>query len=167
MKNLHRACYLLAALTFGVSLYLLAQTPQTQVATNGPNAWGIDFCSDHSLQRVVVPISQATGGPTTILSGAAGKRWYVCYLYIHSGASTGNADVGLVEGTGTNCSAVSAGLFGGTTAATQVNLNASGDMINMGNGATTVLTTATAGDNVCFLQSATQQFSGVIVAVNR
>ena len=144
----------------------IAQTPQTSISTNGPNAWGIDFCSDHSLQRVVVPINQAAAGPTTLLTGVPGKQWFVCYLFLSEGVSTGAQNAGLVEGTGTNCSSVSAGMMGGTTAATQPNLSPD-ENFHIGNGAGTMMVTATAGDNVCLVMSGALQMSGVLVAVNR
>lgn len=144
----------------------LAQTPQTTLPLPSPiGKAGVDFCADRTIPKVVVPINQSAAGPTTILAGVAGKSWYVCYLMLHNGTNATPQNVGLVEGTGTNCSVVSAGLYGGTTAATQPNM-AGAEMLIMGNGLSTILVTATAGDNICYLAGGTTQFSGVIVAVN-
>ena len=137
----------------------LAQTPQTTII-------GFDPCADHSLARTIVPINQAAAGPTTILAGVAGKRWYVCFFFIHDSTNAGNQNVGLVEGTGTNCSTVSAGLNGGTTAATLPNLSPTDTML-FGNGSAAVMLTATIGDNICYLAGGSAQYSGVIVAVSK
>lgn len=155
-------CLLLLGLVF----LGLAQAPQTSINTSSANALGVDPCSDHSLSKVFVPINQAAAGPTTILAGVVSKRWYVCYLFLHNGTNATPVNVGMVEGTGANCSSVSAGLYGGATAATNPNL-AGAEMQLMGNGATAVLLTATAGDNICYIASGTTQVAGVLVAVNK
>lgn len=145
---------------------LLAQSPSTSIIPSvGISSLGVDVCSNHSLAKTFVVINQAAAGPTTLLTGVAGKRWYICYFSVHIGTNGGNVNVNLVEGTGTNCSSVSAGMFGGTTAATGPNL-AGTDWMNVGNGTTAVLVTATLGDNVCYISGGTTQVSGALVAVN-
>jgi hypothetical protein len=70
-------------------------------------------------------------------------------------------NIALVEGTGTVCATGTAGMAGGTTAATGWNFAANGGFVN-GGGGFWVFKTATPGDNVCLCLSSTGQTSGVI-----
>lgn len=146
--------------------FLLAQTPSTTIIPSvGVSNAGVDVCSNHSLPKTFVVINQSAAGPTTLLAGVTGKRWYICSFSVHIGTNGGNVNVNLIEGTGTNCSSVSAGMFGGTTAATGPNL-AGTDWMNVGNGTTAMLVTATIGDSVCYIAGGTTQVSGAMTAVN-
>ncbi len=94
-----------------------------------------------------------------IITGASGKQTYICSLVIFSATAQ---SINLIEGTGTTCATGSAGLMGGTTAATGISLAASTG-VSHGNGTGLASFTAAAADNVCLLQSSTGQVSGVIV----
>jgi hypothetical protein len=112
------------------------------------------------------PINNAASATTTtIVPGTSGKKTYVCNIFIAPTATPG-VNLGIVEGTGTNCSTVSAGVIGGTTAATGPNLSANGGFVD-GDGLAAVASTATVGDNLCFAYSAAVQVSGHMVWVQQ
>ena len=70
-------------------------------------------------------------------------------------------NIALVEGTGTTCGTGTAGMAGGTTAATGWNFAANSGLVK-GAGSNWVFKTATAADNVCLLLSSTGQTSGSV-----
>jgi hypothetical protein len=114
------------------------------------NLTGIITC-DHWT-----PISLTAN--TQIITGASAKQTYVCSIAIVAAAAT---NVALVEGTGTTCATGTAGMAGGSTAATGWNFAANGGLTH-GTGVGAIIRTATAADNVCLLVSAANQISGVI-----
>jgi hypothetical protein len=120
-----------------------------------PNSLG---CAGASIANTTsTPISLTAN--TQIISGASGKQTYVCSINLISGAAN---NVALVEGTGTTCGLGTAGLAGGTTAATGWNFAANGGL-TLGNGLGMIARTATAADNVCLFVSDSAQVSGNIV----
>ena len=72
------------------------------------------FAQCTGTKLTYTPFSQGTPTTATIIAGVNGKKTYICKMFLWSPAG----DVALVEGTGTNCSTVSAGMLGGSTAAT-------------------------------------------------
>ncbi len=129
--------------------------------TDGTHTAVVDPCAGQT--KSFTPISQASASAKTLVAGTASKKTYICEINVVAGAAV---DVGIVEGTGTNCSTISAGLFGGTTAATGWILAADG-LVSLGNGASSVAATATAADNLCILDSGTAQVSGNVVTVQQ
>lgn len=124
------------------------------------NAQSINTCETGVL--VFTPINQTSGTTKTIVPGVAGKNLYICKLLLQT-ASANN--VAVVEGTGVDCgTAVSAGLLGGTTASTGLNLPANGIVTLSGN-QSGWSKTATAGDSICLITSASTNLSGTIVSV--
>jgi hypothetical protein len=112
-----------------------------------------------------LPINNAaSASTTTIVAGVGGKKTYICNLFLAQTAAAVN--LGIVEGTGTNCSTVSAGVIGGTTAATGPNLSANSGFVD-GDGLAAIAATATTGDNLCFEYSAAVQVSGHMVWVQQ
>jgi hypothetical protein len=118
-----------------------------------------DPCSIN--MRVVVPINLAAGGQ--LITGVANKTTYICSVHLVTAAAQ---NIALVEGTGTVCATNTAGMAGGTTAATGWNL-AINQSLALGTGANWILATATAGRNVCLLLSGTGQTSGAIQYVQQ
>lgn len=108
---------------------------------------------------LVLEVNEATSSTTTLISGITGLNTYICGLALFLGGSATN--INLVEGTGSNCSTISAGLLGGTTAATGANLAASQSIL-LEAGGHWVMKTATSGDNVCYAASGSTQVSGFI-----
>ena len=126
-----------------------------------PQAFAQSQCASNKL--VFTPFSQGSATTATLIAGVANKKIYICKGFLWS--PTGN--VALVEGTGTNCAtAVSAGLLGGTTAATgQVFSTNSGFVLPAD--ALPWAVTATAGDNVCLITSGSGPASGILVSVQQ
>lgn len=117
-----------------------------------------DPCS--TAPKIKVAISQTANAK--LITGVAGSKIYVCHFHI---VTTLANNVAIVEGTGATCGTGTAGIAGGTTAATGWNLAANAIM-NLGNGMAGVLQAdAAAGDDVCLLQSAATQVSGTIIYV--
>ena len=114
------------------------------------NLTGITVC-DHWTS-----INLASTTATTIITGTASKQTYICSINIVAGAAV---NVALIEGTTSTCGTGTAGMAGGTTAATGWNFAANGGLASGAN-AGAIFRTATAADNVCLLASATSQLSG-------
>jgi hypothetical protein len=111
-------------------------------------------------------ISFSTTTPQLIVAGVANQKVLVCAISL----TAPNVNVALIEGTTTTnpCDTGTAGMAGGTTAATGWqfgNPAAPGIGIDEGNGYYVRYRTATAGDNVCLAASSNGQVSGSIVWV--
>jgi hypothetical protein len=94
-----------------------------------------------------------------IITGTASKQTYVCALNLIVSAAD---NVAIVEGTGSTCGTSTAGMAGGSTAATGWNFAANGGL-TMGTGNGPVIRTATLADDVCLLVSTGAQVSGNVV----
>ena len=130
--------------------------------TDGTNTMLIDPCK--SVAKVYTVINQAAAGPTTLVAGTSAKKTYICSIVILP--VTAAISVNLVEGTGTNCSSVSAGVWGGMTAATGAVIAINGGF-TFGNGDSAIAQTATNADNLCIIASGTTQISGGMYVVQR
>ena len=108
------------------------------------------------------PINITALGSTQVIAGTAAKKTYICFITRE--AQTVD-DVALIEGTGTNCGTGTAGMEGGTTAASGFALP-NGNLVQ-GTGANAVFATATVADNICLITSSTAQLSGNIVWVQQ
>src|SRR5215469_9221726 len=132
-----------------------AATDPALVVGVSPNSLG---CAGASIANTTsTPISITT--TTQIISGTVGKQTYLCSINLIAGAPD---NVALVEGTGTICGTGTAGIAGGTTAATGWNFAANGGL-TLGNGFSMVARTATAADNVCLMVSSGAQVSGSVI----
>lgn len=118
-----------------------------------------DPCQSNA--KTTAPISQATS--TTLLSGAAARKNYVCGIVI-IGSDAEN--VSLIEGSGAGCAASPLALIGNLTAASGMNLPANGGFA-LGNGGATVAAGSNANFNVCLLQSGTGTVGGVLIYVQQ
>lgn len=97
-----------------------------------------------------------------IATGTTGKLAYVCDFLIQPSVA---ANIGLIEGTGGTCSGgTTAGVVGGTTAATGLNLAANGGLAQ-GNGGAAIWATHNLGNNLCIVSSTTSQISGHLAYV--
>jgi len=102
----------------------------------------------------VVNISTAT--TTLIVTGVSGRQVRLCSFHLSNNAAD---NVAWIEGTGATCGTGTAGMAGGTTAASGYNLLANGGLA-IGSGFGEVMRTATTGDSVCLVTSAATQLSG-------
>lgn len=119
-----------------------------------------DPCSA-ATAKSFAPISVTAN--TQLVAGVSAKKVYVCSINLVAGAAT---NVAIVEGTGSVCGTSTAGVLGGSTAATGWNFAANGG-ISLGSGSGTVAVTATSADALCVLVSAANQVSGGISYVQQ
>jgi hypothetical protein len=103
-----------------------------------------------------INISSAT--TTLMITGVASRQVHIAAFHLITAAAN---NVAWIEGTGATCGTGTAGMAGGTTAASGYNLAANGG-IAQGVGFGDVLATTTSGDSVCLVTSAATQLSGFI-----
>lgn len=103
-------------------------------------------------------INIATGTTTLMVTGVSGRQVRICAFHMVTLAAN---SVAWLEGTGATCGTGTAGMAGGTTAASGYNFAANGGLAT-GSGLGEVLTTVTTGDSVCLITSATTQLSGFL-----
>jgi hypothetical protein len=113
---------------------------------------GITVCDSSKA----INISTAT--TTLMITGVSGRQVRICAFHM---VAAGADNVAWIEGTGATCGTGTAGMAGGTTAASGYNFAANGGL-SAGSGLGEVLTTATTGDSVCLVTSAAVQLSGFI-----
>lgn len=118
------------------------------------NLTGITVCDSYT------PFSFSSSSAQKIVSKVASKKVYICAINLVVAAAT---NIALIEGTKvTNeCDTSTAGMAGGTTAATGWNLAANGGL-TQGSGLGVIIKTANANFDVCLLASAANQVSGGI-----
>jgi len=122
-----------------------------------------DPCQNNFANQAYALIN--TTSSAAIITGTSAKKTYVCAVNLVASAAD---NVAMVEGTtvSTPCDTGTAGVAGGTTAATGWNFTSNG--LALGNGLGTVLRAAhTAADNVCLLVSGVAQVSGSITYVQQ
>lgn len=132
---------------------------------NGAKAETVHFptydpCLEQSHTYTPVSITAATN--TQVITGATGKKIYICSIVLVAGTAD---NVGIVEGSGSVCATNTAGVIGGATATNGVNAAANGGFA-MG-GQMAVAATATSGDNLCLFPSSAGPLSGHIVSVQQ
>jgi hypothetical protein len=132
------------------------------IAGSAPSA--IAGCAGQTVANTnVTPINNAgSASNLTIVSKVSAQQIYICSIDIVVGAAM---NVALVEGTLTTnaCDTATAGMAGGTTAATGWNFGAgSGDGLTKGNGTGIIYRTATVNHDVCLFFSTAAQVSGAI-----
>lgn len=115
-----------------------------------------DPCSGGA--KTYVPFSISTATTTQLVAASASNKVYICSINLGTAAAN---NVALVEDDTSACASPTAGMAGGTTAATGWNLAANGGL-TMGNGNGAVMATAAANRYVCFITSAATQLSGSI-----
>lgn len=113
---------------------------------------GVTACDSDAV------INIATATTTRLVTGVSGRQVRICAFDMVTAAAN---NVAWIEGTGATCGTGSAGMAGGSTAASGYNFAANGG-IGRGSGIGEVLTTATTGDSVCLVTSAAVQLSGHI-----
>ena len=103
-------------------------------------------------------INISTATTTLIVTGVSGRQVRISAQHM---IAAGADNVAWIEGTGATCGTGTAGMAGGTTAASGYNFAANGGIAE-GSGVGTVLQTVTTGDSVCLVTSAAVQLSGGI-----
>lgn len=117
-------------------------------AANLPRTMQIEHCS---YPKSTVDIETTTGTGIQVVAGVAATKIYICELDITTSAA---ANVSLIEGSNSTCSATTAGVFlnPGVTAANGGLLQAG---ITRGGANSTVAQTATTANTVCVLFTTT------------
>lgn len=142
-----------------------AGSPRVTVATDSATIAGStpDACT--SGTKGYAPFSLASTTALKVVTKSTGKNVYVCSINIV--VATAN-NVALIAGTKVtnDCDTSTAGLAGGTTAATGWNFAANGGL-TQGNGMSSVAATASTGLDVCLLASGAGQVSGVLTYVQQ
>lgn len=117
----------------------------------------IDPCT--STAKTFVPINIVTATTTQLVAASSSNYVYVCNLTLLPTAGAQN--IALIEDDTSACASPTAGMAGGTTAATGANIAANGGYV-LGSGIATVAKTAATNRYVCLISSAAQQTSGVM-----
>lgn len=123
-----------------------------QSGATGGLLGGIPVCDGFANVNVV------TATTTLIITGVSGRQVYICGINLVTAAAN---NVAFVAGTDATCGTSTAGMNGGTTAATGWNFAANGGIAH-GSGLGAVMRTETAGDSVCVITSAATQLSGTL-----
>lgn len=113
--------------------------------------------------HIFTPINISTAVNTKIVAGTSAKKTYICHLFLFS---AGTQNVGIVEGSGTNCGSSTLGLIGGATAATGPNLTAQTGFVE-GTGGNAVAASTVNANDFCLITSAAIQLSGIAVTVQQ
>lgn len=130
--------------------------------TDGTNiaAFYVDPCQREAKTYFVVNVASAA--TTEIANQVSGEFFYICSINLVASAAD---NVVIVEDDTDACASPTAGLNGGTTAATGWNFAANSGIV-IGNGSSTVMKTATANRYFCFITSSSAQLSGTIAYVS-
>lgn len=120
----------------------------------------LDPCSGIAKTQFVVNLAAAS--VVEIANAVSNEFFYICSINL---VAAGANNVLIAEDDTDNCVSLSAGLNGGTTAATGWNFAANGG-IALGNGTGTIMKTTTVTRYLCILPSAATQLSGTISYVS-
>jgi hypothetical protein len=143
-----------AAAVKAASTAAVATDPGLVVSVS-PNGQGCGGLGVNGATSTAVSIT----ANTRIITGTSSKQTYICAINLI--VSTAD-NVALVEGTGSTCGTSTAGMAGGSTAATGWNFAANSGL-TLGSGTGAVVRTATAADDVCLLVSSGAQVSGSVM----
>jgi hypothetical protein len=101
-------------------------------------------------------INISTNTTTLIVTGVSGRHIRIGAMNLMTALAN---NVALISGTGATCGTGTAGVAGGTTAASGWNFIANGGL-TLGTGLGTVLKTVATGDSLCLVTSVATQLSG-------
>lgn len=121
---------------------------------------------DNPCQTVAknyTPITITTNTTTRIVAPAAAKKTYVCSIVLQTALAN---NVGIVEGTGGTCGVSTAGVLGGTTAASGLNFSAN-EGWSAGNGTAPILATAGTNVDLCLITSVATNLAGHVTWVQK
>lgn len=153
-----------AAANFGTSPGAVGAAGVNASQFQGTTAVIAEPCQTQTKTYTPINISASGTDSTPIVAGASGKKTYVCQLILNNNAAD---NVAVVEATtATSCATVTAGIWGGTTAAAGFNFSANGG-VSLGSGGFYVGKTATNNDDICIITSAATQLTGGILTVQQ
>lgn len=129
--------------------------------SDGTNLVGLYLDPCQRGAKTSYPVNISTATTVRFASPTASKKTYLCSIFLMAGATD---NVNIIEGTGGTCGTGTAGVTGGTTAASGPNAAANGGF-TLGNGLGSVAITAGTNVDTCLITSAAVQLSGVITYV--
>jgi hypothetical protein len=107
-------------------------------------------------------VNISTAVTTLAITGVSGRHWRICAMSLVTSAAQG---VAFITGTGATCGTSTAGVAGGTTAATGWQFAANGGL-TQGSGLGEIMSSQVSGgatgDSLCIVSGATTQLSGNI-----
>lgn len=111
--------------------------------------------------KLSVPVNIVTATTVVVQAASASNKFYLCSMFLFASAAD---NVAVVEDATGSCASPDAGVIGGTTTATGIQLIANeGAMIQ--SGGATVAKTASTNVNFCLITSTTAQLTGVVTGV--
>lgn len=143
-----------------VAVVLIAQQP-VNVAKVGGASVVAGPCE--TVAKTYTPINMSTATTTRIIAPTSSKKTYVCGFHL---LAAGADNVAWIEGTGGTCGTATAGMAGGTTAASGYNFAANGGIV-VGDSGHQVMASAGTNVDVCLITSAAVQLSGGVVWVQQ
>lgn len=156
----------------GTGIFALSvrrDTPTTSSNASGDNStfntdqlgllWVRDLDPCNGVAKTFVPINISTATTTQLVAASASNFVYVCSLNL--GPTGGAQNIALIEDDTAACASPTAGMAGGTTAASGWNI-LSGGGHNLGTGISSIAKTAATNRYVCLISSAAVQTSGVM-----
>jgi hypothetical protein len=151
----------LQAVRARISAYSAGTVTVTARATlNAYDPPAVDPCTYKAKTYYVVNMATAT--TNEIANAVTGEYWHICSVnLVAAGAQT----VSIGEDDTDGCGSITAGIFGGATAATGWSFAANGG-IALGDGLGTVGKSATAARYLCIITGQAQQISGTISYVS-
>lgn len=131
----------------GLTLSLILCWPSFALADIAGSGLGGRLCPSKAV------VNQTASA--TVITGSSGNRIFICAIVLISATAQ---NISLTEGTGTNCATGADAMIGGTTASIAVAAEGGFSAI----APFAWISTATAANNLCVLQSGTGNISGVI-----
>lgn len=119
----------------------------------------LDPCSGVAKTYIPIDISTATTTELTASLAGASNHYYICSFHLFT---DGANDVALVDDDSDNCASVTAGIFGGVTAAEGWNF-AANQGVNMNGGTSSVGRTNGTNRVLCLITSAATQLNGHLI----
>lgn len=113
---------------------------------------GVPICDTVAVFNI------STATTTLVITGVSGRHVRICGVSLMTAAAN---NLAFLSGTGATCGTGTAGMSGGTSAASGYNFAANSGMA-YGGGIGTVMKTVATGDSVCIITSAATQLSGQI-----
>lgn len=127
------------------------------------NSISVSLASDQTVPdpcmfraKSYAPINSSSATTTQLVAASASNKLYICAIHMLTNAAN---NVALVEDDTSACASPTAGIIGGTTAATGYPFTANGGL-TLGSGTGTVGITAATNRYVCVITSAATQLSG-------
>lgn len=149
---------------FGTTPGAVEVLPVNASLFQGTTAVVAEPCQTNAKTRTTINFTASGLQTTPVVAGVSAKKTYICQILVNNAVADTIAIFGAT--TGTSCGTGAYGLYGGTTAATGMQLAANSGFSDGDSGYATNFTTNN-NDDICFNHSASGQVSGKIVTVQQ